>query len=130
MNALFDKLSPAFGILSRLFLAHIFIMAGISKLGAGYAGTQGYMEAMGVPGALLPLVIVLEIGGGLALIAGFQARLSAFLLAGFSVLSGLLFHFNLADQMETISLMKNFAIAGGLLLIAQHGAGKFAFDNV
>jgi len=101
----------------RILLATIFLMAGISKLGAGYAGTQGYMEAMGVPGGLLPLVIALEIGGAVALIIGFQVRWAALALAGFSVIAGLLFHANFADQMQSILFMKNLAIAGGLLAL-------------
>lgn len=130
MNALFDKLSPYFNVASRLLLAYIFIMAGIGKLGAeAYAGTQGYMQAMGVPGALLPLVILTELGGGLLLLVGFQARLAAFLLAGFSLVSAVIFHYQPADQMQMIMFMKNLAIAGGLLLITQYGAGAFAIDK-
>ncbi len=128
MNTLFDKLSPYFNIASRVLLAFIFIMAGWSKIG-GYAGTQGYMEAMGVPGMLLPLVIITELGGGLLLLVGFQARLAAFALAGFSLVSAVLFHYQPADQMQMIMFMKNLAIAGGLLLITQHGAGAFALDK-
>ena len=101
----------------RILIAQIFLMAGISKIG-GYAGTQGYMEAMGVPGGLLPLVIVLEIGGALTLIAGWQTRLVSLALAGFSILSAVIFHANLADQTTMIMFMKNFAIAGGLLVLA------------
>ncbi|MGD8875847.1 MAG: DoxX family membrane protein, partial [Gammaproteobacteria bacterium] len=66
----------------RILVSAIFIMAGINKI-SGYAGTQGYMESMGVPGALLPLVILLELGGGLAVLLGWQTRIAAFLLAGF-----------------------------------------------
>jgi len=84
-------------LVGRILLGHIFLLAGISKIGS-YAGTQGYMEAMGVPGMLLPLVILLEIGGGLALIVGFQARITASLLAGFSIISAIIFHANLGDQ--------------------------------
>ena len=92
----------------RVLIAQIFLMAGISKIG-GYAGTQGYMEAMGVPGGLLPLVIVLEIGGALALIAGWQTRLISLALAGFSILSAVIFHADLADQTTMIMFMKNLA---------------------
>lgn len=104
-------------LLARVLLGHIFLLAGISKVGA-YVGTQGYMEAMGVPGGLLPLVILLEIGGGLAIILGFQTKFTAYALAAFSVASAVIFHNNLADQTQMIMLMKNFAIAGGLLLLA------------
>lgn len=115
-------------VVARILLAHIFLLAGISKI-MGYAGTQAYMESKGVPGILLPLVILLEAGGGLALIVGWQTRLLSYALAGFSVLAAIIFHNNLADQMQMILFMKNFAIAGGLLLLAEHGAGAFSFDN-
>ena len=112
----------------RVLLAHIFLLAGINKI-TGYSGTQGYMEAMGVPGMLLPLVILLEIGGALALIAGWQTRLAAYALALFSIVSALIFHSNLGDQMQMILFMKNWAMAGGLLVLAANGAGGFSLDN-
>ena len=108
----------------------IFILAGLSKLGAeAYAGTQGYMAAMGVPGMLLPLVILLEVGGGLAVLLGWQTRCASYALAGFTVIAAIIFHRNLGDQMQMILFMKNFAIAGGLLLLAEHGAGALSLDN-
>jgi putative oxidoreductase len=112
----------------RVLLAHIFLLAGINKI-TGYSGTQGYMEAMGVPGMLLPLVILLEIGGALALIAGWQTRLAAYALALFSIVSALIFHSNLGDQMQMILVMQNWAMAGGLLVLAANGAGAFSLDN-
>jgi len=115
--------------LGRILLSLIFVQSGIGKI-AQYAGTQGYMESAGVPGALLPLVIAVELAGGLAVILGWQARLAAFLLAGFSLLSGLLFHGNFADQMQMILFMKNVALAGGFLMIVSHGAGPFSIDGV
>lgn len=120
--------SALLAVAARVMASAIFIGAGISKLGAGYAGTQGYMSSLGVPGALLPLVIALEIGGGLALLFGFQTRLVAFLLAGFCITAGLIFHTG-ADQMQQIMLMKNFAIAGGLLAFTLFGAGRLSMDG-
>ena len=70
-----------------------------------------------------------ELGGGLAIVLGWQTRLAAYALAGFSVVSGVIFHSNLADQMQMILLMKNFAMAGGLLLLAEHGAGAYSLEN-
>jgi putative oxidoreductase len=87
------------------------------------------MEAMGVPGALLPLVILIEIGGGLAILTGTLTRWAAISLAVFSVASAFLFHFELSDQGQFINFMKNIAIAGGLLLLAAHGAGRFSVDG-
>ena len=112
---------------ARIFLAAIFFMAGIGKIG-GYAATQGYMESQGVPGALLPAVIALEIIGPVLLVVGWQVRVAALALAGFSVISAFLFHLNFADQMQSIMFMKNFAIAGGLLLLVAHGAGELSLD--
>jgi len=120
-----EKLSTFAG---RILMAQIFLLAGISKIGA-YEGTQGYMESVGLPGMLLPLVIALEIGGGLALIIGWKARWAAAALAGFSVVSALIFHNNFADQMQMIMFMKNFAIAGGLLFLLAHGAGAYSLDG-
>ena len=111
----------------RVLMSSIFILAGINKIN-GYAGTQAYMESMGVPGALLPLVILLEIGGGLAVLLGWQTRIAAFLLAGFSVLSALIFHANFGDQMQSILFMKNVAMAGGLLLLVAGSAHNWSID--
>lgn len=115
-------------VASRILMAHIFLLSGLSKLGAGYAATQGYMAAMGVPGALLPLVIALEIGGAIALILGVLTRPVAAALAVFSVVSALLFHHNFADQMQMINFMKNLAMAGGLLMLVRYGAGAPSVD--
>ena len=114
--------------IGRIFLELMFVTSGFSKI-SGYAGTQGYMEAMGVPGALLPLVIALELLGGLAVMLGWHTRIAAFLLAGFSLLSALLFHDNFGDQMQMIMFMKNISIAGGFLMIVAMGGGAFALDN-
>ena len=115
-------------LVARVFLGHIFLLAGLSKISA-YEGTQGYMEAMGVPGALLPLVILLEVIGGLVIIAGWKTKWASLALAAFSVVAAAIFHHNFADQMQMILFMKNVAISGGLLLLASHGAGAYSLDN-
>ena len=115
-------------LLGRILIAAIFLISGIGKV-SGYVGTQGYMEAMGVPGALLPLVIALEIGGALAIIVGWRTRLFAFLLGGFTLLSALIFHRTLGDQMQSILFLKNLAIAGGFLFLLARGAGGWSFDE-
>lgn len=111
----------------RLLLAHIFLLAGINKI-AGYAGTAAYMASKGVPGELLPLVILLQIGGALALIVGFHVRWAALALAGFCLLSAAIFHSDFANQMQQIMFMKNLAIAGGLAVLAASGAGAYSWD--
>lgn len=124
MNALQSTTELA----GRIFMAAIFVLSGYGKITA-YAGTQAYMASAGVPGALLPLVIAVELGGGLLLIAGYQTRLVALALAFFSVASAVLFHSNLADQTMFIMFFKNVAMAGGFLIIAVHGAGSLSLDH-
>lgn len=114
-------------LLGRFGLSLIFLISGWGKL-AGYAATQGYMESVGVPGALLPLVIALELAGGLAILAGAFTRWFALGLAAFSIASALIFHFDLADQVQAIMFWKNFAIAGGFLMLAANGAGALSMD--
>ncbi|HXZ52479.1 MAG TPA: DoxX family protein [Burkholderiales bacterium] len=112
---------------SRILLAVLFLIAAIGKL-TDYAGTQAYMTAMGVPGALLPLVIVLELGGGALVVAGLWTRITALALAAFTVLAAFLFHANFADTMQQIMFLKNLSIAGGFLLLAANGAGAWSID--
>jgi len=112
----------------RILLAVIFLIAGVGKITA-YAGTAGYMASMGVPGALLPLVIVTELVGGVAIVLGYRTRLTAFLLAGFTLLAGLIFHHDFANQIQMIMFLKNLAIAGGFLLLVVHGAGAWSLDR-
>ena len=114
-------------LLGRILISLIFLLSGLHKIG-GYEATQGYMAAMGVPGALLPIVIALEVGGALAIILGYHTRLFAFLLAGFSVVSALLFHRALGDQVQFIMFMKNLAMAGGFLFLVARGAGDWSLD--
>jgi len=122
-----NKLNDFAELGGRILLAAIFILSGFTKIG-GYAGTQGYMEAMGVPGALLPLVIVTELGGGALIVLGLWTRLAAVALAGFSLLSAALFHANFGDQMQMIMFLKNLAIAGGFLVLVARGAGPLSLD--
>lgn len=112
----------------RFFLAIMFFMSGLTKI-SQYAGTQGYMEAMGVPGFLLPLVILTEAFGGLAIILGWKTKYVALALAGFTVLSAILFHADFSNQAEMTNFMKNIAIAGGFLTLFVHGAGAYSLDN-
>lgn len=111
----------------RLLLGLLFLLSGLGKLGA-YSATAAYMTASGVPGALLPLVIATEVLGGLGIVLGFRIRIVAFLLAGFSLVTAITFHNNLADQIQMIMFFKNLAIAGGLLTLVTNGAGAFSLD--
>lgn len=118
---------PAIG---RVLLATIFVFSGIGKLLAP-AATMGYIASSGLPFAPLALAVAIgvELGGGLLLALGIQTRLVAALLAAFSIVTGLAFHNAIGDQNQLIHLLKNFAMAGGLLQVVAFGAGAFSFDN-
>ncbi len=123
-----NRLNPVFSLAGRVMIALIFVLAGLSESSV-IEGTQGYMEAMGLPGILIYPTILFEVAAGLAIIAGFQTRLVALTLAGFSLLSALIFHNQLGDQMQFILFMKNVAMAGGFLFLARYGAGELSIDN-
>ena len=110
------NLAPYGATVGRILLALIFLLSGYNKF-VGYEGTAAFMAKFGVPGILLPLVILTELGGGLALIAGWQTRIAAFLLAGFTLLSAIIFHTEFANQVQYLFFMKNLAIADGLLVL-------------
>jgi putative oxidoreductase len=112
----------------RSLLAVLFLLSGFGKIG-GYTATAGYMSSVGVPAVLLPVVIATEVLGALAIILGWQTRVAAFLLAGYSLLAALIFHANFADQIQMIMFLKNVSIAGGFLLLVAHGAGPLSLDR-
>ena len=114
---------------ARAALSAIFILSGIGKI-AAFAATQGYMEAFGLPGGLLAPTIAFEIGAGTALLLGLGTRYVALLLVGFSLVTALVFHRDVADQIQQIMFLKNVAMAGGLLLLAKTGAPGMSLDAV
>lgn len=127
INSRNATLAASTELAGRFLLGLLFLLSGAGKLGA-YGATAAYMAAAGVPGALLPAVIAIEVLGALAIILGWKTRAAAFLLAGFALLTAITFHNNLADQIQMIMFFKNLSIAGGLLLLAIHGAGPLSLD--
>lgn len=128
MHTALQKLGPWSELTGRILIALIFVIAGYGKIG-GYEATQAYMASTGVPSGLLPLVILTELGGGLLIMLGLFTRYAAFALAGFSIVSGMLFHAGSADQLQQILFMKNLAMAGGFLFLVVHGAGSISLDR-
>jgi putative oxidoreductase len=114
----------------RALIGGIFVMSGLSKLGA-YGATTAAISAVGLPFAPLGFVVAIavEIGLGLLLLVGYQARPAALLLAGWCVVTAIFFHRNFADQNMMIHFLKNLMIAGGLLQIVHFGAGSLSLDN-
>ena len=117
-------------LIGRILLAAIFVLSGVSKL-ADPAGMTAYIASAGLPLPQVALVgaIVVELGGGLALAAGFQTRLAATALALFSLVAAVFFHAALGDQNQFIHFFKNIAMAGGLLQVAAFGPGRISFDR-
>lgn len=124
------KLEDTGLLVARILMPILFIVAGYGKMGDAYAGTQQYMQAMGVPGFLLPLTILLELGGGLAILFGFLTRTVALFTAGFTILTALLFHTNFAEGVNQLMFMKNLTIAGGYIVLAVAGPGGFSIDRI
>ena len=123
-----DKLTAYAPFLARLFLAALFLMAAFGKL-ADVQGFTGYLTSGGLPAFLAWPSIIFEVVLGLSMLAGFQARIMALLGASFCVVSAILYHFQPADQIQMTMFLKNFAIAGGFLMIFAHGPGKLAVDK-
>jgi putative oxidoreductase len=123
--------SRYFPFAGRLLIGLPFAMSGFGKLTTA-GPTRQMITAVGLPVPLLALAvaIVVELGGGLALIAGFRTRFAAAALAVFSIAAALSFHTNFADQNQMIHFLKDVMIAGGLLQIVAFGAGALSVDNL
>jgi putative oxidoreductase len=112
----------------RALMASLFLVEGAKKI-ADYAGAAEYMRDYGVNGHLLPLVIATEIGGASLILLGLLTPWASLCLAGFALLTALLFHWDLADANQAIQFEKNLAIAGGLVLLAAVGPGRWSLDG-
>jgi len=123
-----EIIDNASALVGRVLIVTIFIVAGYNKIG-GYEGTQGYMESVGVPGFLLPAVIAVELLAGIAVLVGYQTKIAALLLGGFTFLSAVIFHSDFGQQMQMILFMKNLAISGAFLLLFVHGPGQWAINS-
>jgi len=108
-------------------LALIFVVEGWLKINQ-YEGTVKYMLAYGIPGALLPLVIVTELAGGILITVGLLTRFAAIALGGFCLLTAWFFHRDFSNPEQEINFYKNLAMAGGFLVLAAHGAGGWSID--
>ena len=116
-------------LLGRVLLAVIFLLSGFGKLTA-ISGTAAYFGALGLPVPTVTAVLVglIELVGGLAILVGFQTRIAAWVLAIFTIATGLVAHTGWGDQMQMIQFLKNLAITGGFLLLASSGAGAYSID--
>ena len=120
--------SPAL-LLGRVLASVIFILGGYGKLMAA-AATKAYFTKLGlpVPDVAYWVTVVVELGGGLLLLLGLQARAAALLLAVWCIATAMVAHTDFADRSQMIQFEKNVAIAGGLLAFWVAGAGAFSLD--
>ena len=114
-------------VLGRIFLSTIFLIEGMNKI-FNYEDTIEYMENFNVPEYLAIPAIIVEILFPLLLIVGYQTKISALVLTIFTLATALIFHTDFTNQMQLTSFLKNFAIAGGFLIIFVKGAGKYSID--
>ena len=115
-------------VVGRIFLSTIFLIEGMNKI-FNYEGTIEYMENFNVSEYLTIPAIIVEILFPLLLIVGYQTKISALVLAIFTLATALIFHTDFTNQMQLTSFLKNFAIAGGFLIIFVNGAGKYSIDH-
>ena len=115
-------------VLGRIFLSTIFLIEGINKI-FNYESTIEYMENFNVPEYLAIPAIIVEILFPLLLIVGYQTKISALVLAIFTLATALIFHTDFTSQMQLTSFLKNIAITGGFLIIFVNGAGKYSIDH-
>jgi putative oxidoreductase len=123
-----EKLGTYAPLIARIFIAAMFIPAGLAKMG-DIEGFTGYLTSGGLPAALAWPSVLFEIALGLAMLVGFQTRIAALAGAAFCIVAAVLYHMNFADQIQAAMFFKNFAIAGGFLMFFAHGAGALSFDG-
>ena len=114
-------------LVARCLLAALFLWSGIGQI-QGYDETAIYLARHGVIGSLLPVAVFIELAGAVLIIAGYRTRWVCLVLAGFCVVTALLFHSNFADRAQVFHFLKNAAIAGGLLALYVTGPGRLSFD--
>ena len=124
-----EKHADHAALVGRIFYASLFILYGYFKLTA-FAGTTGYMAKQGLPAPALATIIaiVVELGGGLLILVGYQTRLVALGLGIYVIVASLIAHTNFADANQLSHFMKNMAIVGGSLAFVAFGAGAYSFD--
>ena len=121
-------MSNLMDLIARIFISSVFLLSGYNKI-FSFDGTVTWMEGYGVPGFLLWPTIVLEIILPILIILGFKTKISATLLAFFSIATALIFHLDFDNQMQVIALLRNFGLAGGFIFIAVNGPKDWAIDK-
>jgi putative oxidoreductase len=119
--------SDTTALVSRLFMASLFVLYGYLGL-TGYAGATAYMAKFGLPSFFAALAVIIELGGGLLILLGYQTRLVALGCAIYVLVAALIAHRNFADGNQLMHFMKNMAIIGGFLALVASGGGAYSLD--
>ena len=114
-------------LLGRIFLSVLFLIAGINKI-IYFDGTIDYMESFNLPGYLVIPAILIEILFPLLIILGYKTKISSLIMAVFTIALAIIFHADFTNQIQLMSFLKNFAIAGGFMIISVNGPGKYSID--
>lgn len=122
-----DQLKDVLDLMGRLALLVLFLVSGVGKI-LNYSGTAAFMEAAGVPSLSLPLAILVEVGGSLAILAGWRVLPVSIVMAGFTAATALLFHVDFSDETQKLMFLKNISIAGAFLILAANGPRRFSLD--
>ena len=115
-------------LIGRIFLSLIFLIAGIRKI-FNIEGNLDYMWNYVLADYLLAPAIIIEILFPILVIIGYKTKLSSLILSLFAILLAIIFHNDFNNQMQLMSFLKNFAIAGGFLIIFVKGPGKYSLDQ-
>lgn len=123
-------MDKAIAVTARVLLAQIFLIVGANKIIFSMQNPTFYdqflaqLGSYGLPPIVAPLMILIELGAGLALLLGWKTRAAGWLLAVYSVLIGFALH--RTDGL----LLQNLAIAGGMLAMVAYGPGPCSLDNL
>lgn len=128
-----DRKSGVALLAARLGLGIIFLMSGLGKI-ASWSGTVAYAGSKGVPEILLAGAVVLEILGGVSVLAGWKTRWGVGALLAFLAPVTVVFHGFWGSQgaevqLQMIQFLKNVSIAGGLLALGSAGPGSISVDG-
>jgi putative oxidoreductase len=129
-------MTSALLLIARVLLAVMFLASGWSAL-SNIAGTSDYFAGLGLgPPTLLAWGVGLfELIAGALLVVGFQTRAVAGVLALFTLASTYLGHYGQGGDdaaavfMHTQALLKDIAVAGGMIALAAQGAGSLSVDG-
>ena len=113
---------------ARILISVLFLISAYNKI-FNIESSMNWMSGYGVPGILIYPTILLEILLPVMIIIGYKVRIAAGLLSIFCLLTAFIFHFDFADQIQSILFLKNIGLAGGFLFIVVNGTKEWSLDK-